>query len=80
MKLWLLEAVTLGPKGPWRGKYDMNYGFVIRARSEEDARALASASFGDEGKDAWTDPKYSSCIQLKDIGNPGVIISDYHAG
>ncbi len=80
MKLWLLEARSGLSKGdnPWAGTYDMAYGFVIRAKTEAQARNLCRP--GDEGKDAWLLSKYSSCEELKAEGMPGEVLQDFHAG
>lgn len=77
MKLWLLEA--LNPQGgPWLTRYDCYYAHVIRAESEAAARAMAP--HGDEGADAWTDEKQSSCTELHPSGEACVVISDFNAG
>jgi hypothetical protein len=85
MKLWLLRANDGLPKDedPWEPWYDKNFGFIVRAASEEDARAITSAnSRGDEMRkahDAWTNPRYSTCLELTADGEAEVIMSDFNA-
>jgi len=54
--------------------------FIIRAESEEQARAIAAANCGDEGAAAWTDPALSTCEILQPSGEAGIIMRDYCAG
>lgn len=68
------------PDSPWRLVYDRAHGFIIEAETEGQARIIASENKGDEGEDAWLNPKWSYCIELKPDGNPGVIMCDFHAG
>jgi hypothetical protein len=87
-RLWLLRP-TVGGKDPNRtddpwldvggAKYNAAFGFVIRAQSENDARALASANAGDEGADAWTDPAWASCVRLTDAGENDMVMCDFRA-
>lgn len=93
MKLWLLRPMPNLPKGdnPWDPWYDKTFGFVIRAKTEVDARALADKNAGSENRGRfldkriaktttpWTDPRYSSCVELTKRGEAGVIIEDNHA-
>ena len=78
MKLWLLEPVDEDPFG-----YDCAHGFVIRAKTEEQARQLAHENGGDEsrprGGKPWLDPKYTSCVLLTAKGDAGVVLEDYQA-
>jgi len=82
-KLWLLRPIK-GSKfwDPW---YDKCFGFVVRAETEEDARELAQKDGCDEtgqfrkDKPAWTDSNHSTCEQLTDDGDSGVIINDIAA-
>lgn len=59
--------------------YDCNNGFVIRAESRSDARWLASKEKGDEGPDVWLSEDTSSCEELLQSGEPGVILIDFNA-
>ena len=91
MKIWLLQPNVILPKGenPWDPWYDKAFGFVVRAESEELARELATAEQGDEGRGEffnskiantrtpWADPKYSTCKELPQDGDAGVIIRDF---
>lgn len=90
MKLWLLrKREDLGRDDPWGREYDTACGFVIRAKTEAQAREFAQALGGDErdkfvGRKlvevpAWTDPKYSTCEVLSAQGKAGVILRDFNA-
>lgn len=88
MKLWLLRpaANLAAGNNPWKPWYDRTFGFVIRADSEKAARAIADDEGGPEcgsrfglnkGIPAWTDPAYSTCIELlPEGGDEGVIMQD----
>lgn len=56
---------------------DQPAGFVIRAESEDKARAVAAANCGDEGPDCWTDPLCSTCELVEPDGPEGVILRDF---
>lgn len=75
MQLWKLERIE--EDGPI---WDANDGFVIRAPSEEEARALAASAAVDEGAEAWTDPQRSICKPLTQKGDAEIILRDFHAG
>lgn len=91
MKLWLLRPVDDLPDGdnPWEPWYDKAFGFVVRAESEADARALADRDAGDENrgvflgrktadtKNPWLDSRYSTCAELTAEGEPRVVIKDF---
>lgn len=93
MKLWLLRPVDNLPDGnnPWEPWYDKAFGFVVRAKNEQEAREFATADAGDESrgefldgktadtKQPWIDPKYSSCVELTAKGESGVVIKDFAA-
>ena len=85
MKLWLLRPVEnpQAAKGnPWEPWYNKAFGFVVRAETEEEARKLADGEAGDENRDVcqpWLNAKYSSCVELKVKGEPGVVIRDFAA-
>lgn len=77
MKLWILLPNKKSRKwDPW---YDKAFGFVVRAETEGEARALAEARSGDESrnKPTWTDAKCSSCVELTQEGEAGVIMRDF---
>lgn len=83
MKLYILKPVE--GSGPWEPKYDKAHGFVIRARSANDARKIAHEQAGDENHSPactrpWLDPQYSTCKRLTEAGQVGVILHDYTAG
>lgn len=81
MKLWILEPHEPRPD-PWR-QWDVALGFVVRAETEADARALADRSAGDENwenRHPWLDPQLASCKELTPEGPPEVVICDFKAG
>lgn len=83
MKIWILRPINpLG--GPWKPWYDKAFGFVIGAETEQEARAIAQKKGGNEcGHDksiqAWIDPSLSSCIEMTEPHQPGVILRDFAA-
>lgn len=93
MKLWLLKprsdiADGVSPWSPW---YDKAFGFVVRAKTEHDARMIADQNGGDETCDGeydwnkenkchpWIDARFSTCEELDSNGPSGVIIRDFAA-
>ena len=72
MKLYLLTTVE-----NWEPWYDKAFGFVVRAQDETSARTLASNNAGDEGSEAWMNPKLTACNELTPEGVPEVVIRDY---
>lgn len=81
MKLWILRPVEDSPLwSPW---FDKAFGFVVRAKTEAEARAMAQEAGGDEtgrgSYPAWTDPAHSVCTELLADGNAGVVIEDFAA-
>jgi len=82
MKLWLLRPALL-PEGndPWEPWYDKAFGFVIRAETEGEARELAHDNAGDENLEGiitpWLDKKYSTCIELTEEGEIGMVLRDF---
>lgn len=83
MKLWLLRPVEGSEH--WEPWHDKAFGFVIRAETEEAARALAQEKGGDEAgtgyhrvyTDAWTNPVHSTCVEVTTEGPPEVILRDF---
>lgn len=65
---------------PWYTIYDCANGFIVEAENEAQARLLASEQHGDEGAEAWLNPEYSSCDELKLTGEPSIWMRDFHAG
>jgi len=79
-------------KNPWEPWYDKTFGFVVRANTGAEARGIAQVkTYGDEvGKKwdgwnriptipAWTDPQYSTCVELTADGTIGVVMKDFHS-
>ena len=83
MKLWLLLPVD--GDDLWKPWYDKAFGFVVRAETEGEARAMANKAGGDEVRDfgksypAWTASEHSTCVELLAEGEPGIIIQDFHS-
>jgi hypothetical protein len=76
-RLWLLRRNT---ELKWAPVYDCNDGFVIRAETEADARKIASEQRGDEGSEVWLSSEKSTCDELLQSGDVGVVLQDFHAG
>lgn len=92
MNLWLLRPKDcLAGDNPWEPWYDKAFGFVVRAETQERARALAQEQAGDEKRGAflgrktaatqvpWLDENYSTCEPLTDDGDEGIVMMDFHA-
>ena len=92
MTLYLLRPnENLQGCDPWEPWYDKNFGFVIRADSEQEARQLASKEGGDENTEdytggkrkcvysPWSDPQASTCEELLAEGETTLIITDFRA-
>lgn len=77
MKLWILRPIK--GRHEWKNPHDKNFGFVVRAETEWDARYLANRASSDEGN-VWDEPDATTCIELSVDGDIGIIISDFHAG
>jgi len=96
-KLWLLSPrKDLPPrdkdKNPWWPPQDKAHGFVVRAKTESDARKIAVETtetygsvcgfseidlYGYEGKTAWLSEEFSTCVELTGDGQSGVIMYDF---
>ena len=61
-----------------KGSYDELHAVVVRAKSEKEARVLASTYRGDEGFETWLDEKRSTCEKLQVRGKNQVICADFH--
>lgn len=64
---------------PWLWTYDLTYGFVIRADTEDQARAMAEEN-AEMKEGVWLNPEHVSCTELLPDGEPGVVLRDYLAG
>lgn len=72
MKIWLVTRPTEDPL------WDVADGFVVRAETEREARALAADNHGDEGREIWFGR--ATCEELTTDGPRGVILRDFTAG
>lgn len=85
MFLFLIKSKTDLPKNdnPWEPWYDKYDGFVIRAETEEQARAVAQKGGADEiargDRLAWTNSKYSTCEMLREDGKEEIVLSSFNA-
>lgn len=90
MKLWELRpAAGYGderkpmPDDPWEPWYDKSFGFVVRAETEQQAREYADTDAGDENgiyagnRHPWLDASLSTCKELLQDGEPGVVLRDF---
>lgn len=78
MKIYELRKRTdLKGQNPWEPWYDKAFGFIILAKSEDEARKIASENCGDEGPDAWLSNNYSSCNVLDSHGSSRLILRDF---
>jgi hypothetical protein len=93
-RLWLLRPrpdVLARERHPWAPWFDKVFGMVVRAASEVEARTLAQAQSGAEGRgiydalgceeeeiaaDVWLDAAHTACEVLASDGPPGVILVD----
>ena len=78
-KAWLLRPRYAGPTSKWGGRagLEKGFGFVVRAKTEKEARRIASVGAGEEGESAWLLNRYSSCQDLaSEIGEIGILLSD----
>lgn len=92
LKVYLLEA-KVGTKNaagisPWRPPFNVVYGMVVVAESEEAARSLAMEAGADERTSIqptkpWLDAKYTTCVEVdpKSYDGPKALVVDkreYH--
>ena len=91
MKLWILRPVDGLAKNddPWEPWYNKALGFVVRAETEAEARAMAHAEAGDENRgmflcrktadtnEPWKNAKYSTCTELLPEGTAEVVMQDF---
>lgn len=80
MKLWLLKADEGNPA--WHPWYDKTFGYVVRAETEKEARALAQENGGPETEGnpscpAWTE--YASCVELTADGSAEIVLEHYRS-
>ncbi len=74
MKLWLLDPIS-DDDCSW----DCARGFVIRAKTEDEARKIAESHHGDESdyEEFWTNPAKSTCKILSNKGKMELILRDF---
>lgn len=80
VRLWRLEAREPGAGDSLKASWFCARGFVIRAESEEHARAMAARKCGDEGPEVWLSDAESYCRKLSHAGQACVILRDYDEG
>ena len=73
MKLWLLTTLSDNLAG------ECATAFVVRAKSEAVARALAASGCGNEGANEWLRESESLCIEVLCEGEPEVILAAYRS-
>ena len=77
VRLWELEVREV-TANYWRALgLSFAQGFVIRAESEEHARAMAAQGAGDEGAEVWLDDDLSYCHRLAHQGQACVVLRDF---
>lgn len=79
MHFWRLDAIhgLLEGDDPWKPEYVKIFSMVVRAESEKIARLAATEEAASEISgfpDAWTNPKYSTCIEIPVEGHTEVIL------
>lgn len=88
MKLWLLrpnkydfavDELTYIQGTAWDPWFDKAFGFVVRAKNENEARIRAQEQAGDEGDAVWLSSEFSTCTELTADGEPAVVIRDFAA-
>lgn len=91
MKVYILKPKNELPENdnPWEPWYDKCFGFIIRANSEKEAREFADENAGDENREQffnkknakttnpWLDKNYTTCEELSDNGEEGVIMRNF---
>lgn len=81
-KLWMLQPkLNLGftDYDPWNPWYDKNFGVIVRAADEQEARGIAAKSCAYEGEEAWLSCEHSDCVELPSDGPSGLIMVDHRA-
>lgn len=85
---WLLKPLD-DEQPVWNPWYDKAFGFLVSARTEEEARAIANDNGGDEtgpvsnviyrhGGDPWLDPELTSCVKVVGgTGKPEVLLRNF---
>jgi hypothetical protein len=91
LKLWMLEPEARFKEtmdedsdenkwNPWNWAGGCAVKLLIRAYTEEDARAFAQQAAGDEqdhapeGVQVWLSPQYTSCVEVMKYGTLGVVL------
>ena len=91
LKVYELRPIENLPlnDNPWDPWYDKNFGFIIRAENEKEAREIGNENAGDENrveflnsktantKTPWLDDKYSTCSEISNNGEKGLIMRDF---
>ena len=84
MPLWYLQRITKPTRRIEYADggcfYDTNHAFVIRAATEDAARAIAEQRAGDEPNGIWLEPEFTECDLLQQDGPDRIILVDFNAG
>lgn len=78
MHLWLIEQRPEA-EDKWP-HFDYTDTMVVRAKTKEEARRIASKSAGDEGAAVWLDEASTSISQLDGYGREGIILKQGRDG
>ncbi len=81
-KLWKLSRVTGVnlENDPWKGSGDMNHSVIVRTYTEREARMEATRVGKGEVlnmANVWKDNKFTSCVELSNEGNDGVVMVNH---
>ena len=75
MKLWMISRNN--KTNIW---YDENIAHIIRAESEEKARALAAEDACDEGENMWLNKDETTCSEIDKTGDEEIILTSFRSG
>lgn len=81
MKIYKLEVIRSANRYHIHFTWDCNWGHIIYAENEKQARELAGNNCMGEGTKVWLDSNITSCEELIPTGNnPKIILTDFRAG
>ena len=79
MKLYLLSMTKDGRKA-YSCTYDYYDSFVIRAKSQKEARSMAYAKATTREQDMWLESKHSVCKEVTSKGDSVILAASFNAG